>query len=123
MSHRDTVFDAPPGLHGARLLDRVAGRRAGGRRARHLRDPVPPEVVHTPFGQDILKTFLADVCGCDMAWSAASIVEEQIARIREQVGDGRVICGLSGGVDSSSRRCSCTAPSGTSSPASSSTTA
>jgi GMP synthase (glutamine-hydrolysing) len=60
-----------------------------------------PEVVHTPFGQDILKTFLGDVCGCDMAWSAASIVEEQIARIRAQVGDGQVICGLSGGVDSS----------------------
>ena len=60
-----------------------------------------PEVVHTPYGQDILKTFLRDVCGCDMAWSAASIVEEQIARIRAQVGDGKVICGLSGGVDSS----------------------
>jgi GMP synthase (glutamine-hydrolysing) len=60
-----------------------------------------PEVVHTPFGQDILKTFLSDVCGCDMEWSAASIVEEQIARIRTQVGTGKVICGLSGGVDSS----------------------
>ena len=60
-----------------------------------------PEVVHTPFGQDILKRFLGDVCGCDMAWSPASIVEDQIARIRDQVGDAKVICGLSGGVDSS----------------------
>ena len=60
-----------------------------------------PEVVHTPYGQDVLKRFLGDVCGCDMAWSAASIVEEQIARIRDQVGDAKVICGLSGGVDSS----------------------
>ena len=60
-----------------------------------------PEVVHTPYGQDVLKTFLGDVCGCEMTWSAASIVEEQIQRIRDQVGDGKVICGLSGGVDSS----------------------
>src|SRR6202008_2733147 len=60
-----------------------------------------PEVVHTPYGQDVLKRFLGDVCGCDMAWSAASIVDEQIARIRAQVGDAKVICGLSGGVDSS----------------------
>jgi GMP synthase (glutamine-hydrolysing) len=49
----------------------------------------------------VLKRFLGDVCGCDMAWSAASIVEDQIARIRDQVGDAKVICGLSGGVDSS----------------------
>ena len=60
-----------------------------------------PEVVHTPYGQDVLKRFLGDVCGCDMAWSPASIVEDQIARIRDQVGDAKVICGLSGGVDSS----------------------
>jgi GMP synthase (glutamine-hydrolysing) len=60
-----------------------------------------PEVVHTPYGQEVLKRFLFDVCGCDATWSAASIVEEQIDRIRAQVGDGRVICGLSGGVDSS----------------------
>jgi GMP synthase (glutamine-hydrolysing) len=60
-----------------------------------------PEVVHTPYGQDVLKTFLGDVCACEMTWSAASIVEEQIQRIRDQVGDGKVICGLSGGVDSS----------------------
>ena len=57
--------------------------------------------MHTPYGQDVLKRFLGDVCGCDMAWSAASIVEDQIARIRDQVGDAKVICGLSGGVDSS----------------------
>src|SRR5207237_7170735 len=54
-----------------------------------------------PYGQAILERFLADVCGCERTWSAASIVDEQIERIRAQVGDGRVICGLSGGVDSS----------------------
>ena len=60
-----------------------------------------PEVVHTPYGHEILNKFLSDVCGCERSWSPASIVHQQIARIREQVGDGRVICGLSGGVDSS----------------------
>ena len=60
-----------------------------------------PEVVHTPYGTQILTRFLQDICGCEMSWSAASVVDEQVARIREQVGDGRVICGLSGGVDSS----------------------
>jgi GMP synthase (glutamine-hydrolysing) len=49
----------------------------------------------------VLTNFLEDVCGCERTWSASSVIEEQIARIREQVGDGRAICGLSGGVDSS----------------------
>ncbi|MDQ2853849.1 MAG: glutamine-hydrolyzing GMP synthase, partial [Chloroflexota bacterium] len=52
-------------------------------------------------GQDILKKFLGDICACDLTWSAANIVDEQIRRIQEQVGDRKVICGLSGGVDSS----------------------
>src|SRR4030095_4283889 len=60
-----------------------------------------PEVVHTPYGQTVLTTFLEDVCGCARDWSPASVIEEQVERIRAQVGDGRVICGLSGGVDSS----------------------
>ncbi len=54
-------------------------------------------MVHTPYGQDVLKRFLGDVCGADMTWSAASIIDEQIERIRTQVGDGKVVCGLSGG--------------------------
>src|ERR1700739_235797 len=60
-----------------------------------------PEVVHTPYGQQVLTTFLVDACGCERSWSAASVIEEQIEAIRAQVGDGRAICGLSGGVDSS----------------------
>jgi GMP synthase (glutamine-hydrolysing) len=57
--------------------------------------------VHTPYGQEILTRFLTEVCGCGQTWSPASIVEDQIRRIRAQVGDASVICGLSGGVDSS----------------------
>jgi GMP synthase (glutamine-hydrolysing) len=101
MSHRDTVFEAPTGFTAlaSSTASPVAAFESPEREIYGIQ--FHPEVVHTPFGQDILKTFLRDVCGCDMAWSAASIVEEQIARIRAQVGDGKVICGLSGGVDSS----------------------
>ena len=59
-----------------------------------------PEVVHTDHGLDILRHFAFDVCGCTGDWTMSSFVEEATARIREQVGDGRVVCGLSGGVDS-----------------------
>jgi GMP synthase (glutamine-hydrolysing) len=101
MSHRDTVFEPPDGFTALASSSEspVAAFESDERGIYGIQ--FHPEVVHTPYGQDILKTFLRDVCGCDMAWSAASIVEEQIARIRAQVGDGKVICGLSGGVDSS----------------------
>jgi GMP synthase (glutamine-hydrolysing) len=101
MSHRDSVFEAPPGFTAlaSSTESPVAAFESVDRDVYGIQ--FHPEVVHTPFGQDILKTFLRDVCGCDMTWSAASIVEEQIARIRAQVGQGKVICGLSGGVDSS----------------------
>ena len=101
MSHRDTVFQAPPGF--AALASSTASPVAA---VENVKDGVygiqfHPEVVHTPYGQEILVRFLTEVCGCERGWSPAGIVEEQIARIRGQVGEGRVICGLSGGVDSS----------------------
>ena len=101
MSHRDTVFAPPPGFRAlaSSTESPVAAFESDERAVYGIQ--FHPEVVHTPYGQDVLKRFLGDVCGCEMSWSAASIVEEQIARIREQVGTGKVICGLSGGVDSS----------------------
>jgi GMP synthase (glutamine-hydrolysing) len=101
MSHRDTVYEAPPGA--------VALASSTESPVAAFEDPdrglygiqFHPEVVHTPYGTQILTRFLDDVCGCDMSWNAASVADEQIRRIREQVGDGKVICGLSGGVDSS----------------------
>jgi GMP synthase (glutamine-hydrolysing) len=101
MSHRDTVFEAPPGF--------TALASSSSSPVAAVEEPTRgiygiqfhPEVVHTPYGQEILRRFLTEVCGCEQNWSAASIVKEQTQRIREQVGDGRVICGLSGGVDSS----------------------
>jgi GMP synthase (glutamine-hydrolysing) len=101
MSHRDTVYSAPPGFTAlaASTVSPVAALEHVERGIYGIQ--FHPEVVHTPFGQDILQTFLGEICGCDLTWSAASIVEEQIARVREQVGSAKVICGLSGGVDSS----------------------
>ena len=59
-----------------------------------------PEVVHTERGQDVLRNFLFRVCGCAQDWTMQGFVETEVARIRAQVGDGHVVCGLSGGVDS-----------------------
>jgi GMP synthase (glutamine-hydrolysing) len=60
-----------------------------------------PEVVHTPRGEEMLGNFIFSVCNCRPVWTMASFIETEIADIRRKVGDGRVICGLSGGVDSS----------------------
>jgi GMP synthase (glutamine-hydrolysing) len=101
MSHRDAVFEAPPGFTAlaSSTASPVAAIEDVGRGVYGIQ--FHPEVVHTPYGQAILERFLGDICECARDWTAASIVGEQIARIRGQVGTGRVICGLSGGVDSS----------------------
>ena len=101
MSHRDTVYEPPPGFTAlaASTQSPVAAFESAEKGIYGIQ--FHPEVVHTPFGQQILTHFLRDACGCTLDWSPASIAEEQIAAIREQVGDGKVICGLSGGVDSS----------------------
>jgi GMP synthase (glutamine-hydrolysing) len=101
MSHRDTVIEPPPGFTAlaSSSVSPVAAVEDATRGIYGIQ--FHPEVVHTPYGQEILTRFLTDVCGCERTWSAKGIVEDQIARIRRQVGDGQVICGLSGGVDSS----------------------
>ncbi len=57
-------------------------------------------MVHTPSGAQLIRNFLYDVCGFGGLWTPGNFIEESVSRIREQVGDGRVICALSGGVDS-----------------------
>ncbi|HMD57442.1 MAG TPA: glutamine-hydrolyzing GMP synthase [Solirubrobacteraceae bacterium] len=101
MSHRDTVFEPPPGFTALASSTGSPVAAVEDARAGIYGIQFHPEVVHTPYGEQILTRFLTEVCGCEQTWSAASIVEEQVRRIREQVGDGSVICGLSGGVDSS----------------------
>ncbi|MBA2461284.1 MAG: glutamine-hydrolyzing GMP synthase [Actinobacteria bacterium] len=100
MSHRDSVT-APPA--GARIVagsasTPIAAFEDHGRRLYGVQ--FHPEVRHTPYGQDVLKNFLYSVAGAPPAWTAAAVIEEQVERIRTQVGSERVICGLSGGVDS-----------------------
>jgi GMP synthase (glutamine-hydrolysing) len=101
MSHRDTVFAPPLGFEAlaASTASPVAAFESAQRGIYGIQ--FHPEVVHTPYGQQVLTNFLTEICGCDQDWSAASVIEDQIARIRAQVGEGRAICGLSGGVDSS----------------------
>ncbi len=101
MSHRDTVFSPPPGFAAlaSSSASPVAAFESTERQIYGIQ--FHPEVVHTPYGQRVLENFLEDICGCERSWSARSVIDEQIERIRRQVGDGRAICGLSGGVDSS----------------------
>ena len=100
MSHRDSVV-APPA--GARV---VAGSAATpiaafeDDRRRLYGVQFHPEVVHTPHGQQVLKNFLYGIAGVSPSWTPAAVIEEQVERIRAQVGSDTVLCGLSGGVDS-----------------------
>ena len=101
MSHRDTVFAPPDGF--AALASTpgspVAACEAPDRGLYGIQ--FHPEVVHTPYGTEVLTRFLRDIAGCEQQWSPESVIAEQIGKVRAQVGEGRVICGLSGGVDSS----------------------
>jgi GMP synthase (glutamine-hydrolysing) len=100
MSHADSIVEAPPGFTVTAATSEVAvaafedpGRAIYGVQFH-------PEVVHTERGQELLRRFLFDVCACSPTWTHASVIESQVELIRTQVGSGRAICALSGGVDS-----------------------
>jgi GMP synthase (glutamine-hydrolysing) len=100
MSHRDSVVAPPAGAEvvaGSPSTPIAAFERAD---AGLYGVQFHPEVVHTPHGQDLLKNFLYDIVGAPPAWTPAAVIEEQVERIRAQVGRERVLCALSGGVDS-----------------------
>ena len=101
MSHGDAVQGAPEGftVTASTAETPVAAFECSERRLYGLQ--WHPEVGHSQFGQDALKNFLYEGAGIKPTWTAGSIVDEQVAKIREQVGDAQVICALSGGVDSS----------------------
>jgi GMP synthase (glutamine-hydrolysing) len=101
MSHRDTVFEPPEGFVALASTpgSPVAACEAPERGLYGIQ--FHPEVVHTPYGTEVLTRFLREIAGCERQWSPQSVIAEQVAAIRAQVGEGRVICGLSGGVDSS----------------------
>ncbi len=99
MSHGDRVAEMPPGFHALAYTDNSPVAAMGNDEGL-LSIQFHPEVVHTPQGKTILENFLFRVCGCTGSWTAANFVEEAVERIRDRVGSGRVICALSGGVDS-----------------------
>ncbi|HEY5059719.1 MAG TPA: glutamine-hydrolyzing GMP synthase [Gaiellaceae bacterium] len=100
MSHGDSVVAAPTG---ARVVAGSSSTPIAAFEApeRHLYGvQFHPEVVHTPHGMQVLKNFLYEVAGAPPAWTPAAVIEEQVERVRAQVGSERVLCALSGGVDS-----------------------
>jgi GMP synthase (glutamine-hydrolysing) len=101
MSHKDSVVKIPPGfgIIASTYNLPIAGMEEPEKKIYGIQ--FHPEVMHTPSGMDILKNFLFDICGCSPTWTMISIIEKQIEEIKEKVKDGKVICGLSGGVDSS----------------------
>lgn len=101
MSHGDAVLDLPPGFETIARTDHSPHAAIQDRRRRLYGVQFHPEVSHTPWGVDVLRNFVFEVCGCAPTWTMRSFVEEATERVRGQVGGGRVLCALSGGVDSS----------------------
>jgi GMP synthase (glutamine-hydrolysing) len=101
MSHGDRVEELPAGFSvvGTNPACPFAAVEAPARKFWGVQ--FHPEVVHTPRGGEILSNFLFRICSCEPNWTMAGFVDEAVAAVRRQVGDGRAICGLSGGVDSS----------------------
>ena len=99
MSHADHITELPPGFSSKAYTDNapiaVIGNDNG-----MLGIQFHPEVAHTPHGVEIINNFLHKICGMGTLWTSGNFIQESIARIRDQVGDGKVICALSGGVDS-----------------------
>ncbi len=101
MSHKDCVEKIPSGFKVIASTPNlpIAGIEEPNKKFFGIQ--FHPEVVHTPAGTDILRNFLFDICGCAPVWTMVSIIESETKKTKETVGKGRVICGLSGGVDSS----------------------
>ena len=98
MSHGDQIAELPPGFRSLAYTDNSPVAVMGSDSIIGLQ--FHPEVVHTPQGKDLLANFLYEICGCRGLWTPQNFVTRSIERIREQVGNGKVICALSGGVDS-----------------------
>jgi GMP synthase (glutamine-hydrolysing) len=100
MSHGDTVEVPPPGFKVLATTDNCPAAAMADLDRRFYAVQFHPEVVHTPWGTEIIRNFAERVCGTTGSWTMESFIETQVALIREQVGDKRVVCGLSGGIDS-----------------------
>ena len=100
MSHGDSVVRAPDGFTVTASSERATVAAFEDRERRLAGVQYHPEVGHSPHGQQVLRRFLHDLAGIAPSWTISSIIDDTVAAIREQIGDGRAICGLSGGVDS-----------------------
>jgi len=100
MSHGDHVDVLPEGFSVTASTDAIAFAAMADERRRFYGVQFHPEVTHTRQGAKLLERFVREICGCDALWSVGNIIDDAVARVRAQVGQGRVLLGLSGGVDS-----------------------
>lgn len=101
MSHGDRVDRLPDGFRPVAVTDSAPFAAIANDELSFYAVQFHPEVVHTPDGAKLIANFTHRVCGCEGSWTMAAFKDETIAKVRKQVGKGKVICGLSGGVDSS----------------------
>ncbi len=101
MSHGDRVEELPPGFHVIAETDNAPLAGMADEERAFYGIQFHPEVTHTRQGQRIIEHFLFPICGCEALWTPGQIIEDSIAYVRKEVGTGRVLLGLSGGVDSS----------------------
>ena len=99
MSHADQITELPPGFNAKAYTDNAPVAVTANDQGM-LGIQFHPEVAHTPHGVDIINNFLYKICGMGELWTSGNFVNESVDRIKAQVGDGKVICALSGGVDS-----------------------
>jgi GMP synthase (glutamine-hydrolysing) len=100
MSHADSIVRAPDGFSVTAATAEAAVAAFEDRERALYGVQFHPEVAHTRRGQELLRRFLFDICECRPRWTHTSVIESQVAAVRAQVGQGRVLCALSGGVDS-----------------------
>jgi len=100
MSHFDSIAELPTGFIASATTDSTPVAALENEQRRIYGVQFHPEVMHTERGQELLQRFLFDACNCRPTWTMNSVIETQVASIRERVGSERVVCGLSGGVDS-----------------------
>jgi GMP synthase (glutamine-hydrolysing) len=99
MSHGDRILEPPPGFEvTGRTQNTIAAMENPARKVFGVQ--FHPEVTHTENGSSLLRRFVFDVCGCAGDWTIGSFIENSVERIRRQIGDGRALCAISGGVDS-----------------------